>query len=153
MIINGGTEKMADHAKATVKLVDGMQFVGESGTGHAFVMDAAPAVGGANTGCRPMELLLVGLGGCSGMDVISILRKKKQEVIDLTMNVKGIWVEGDVNPKYFDGIEVEYVVKGRDINEGAVKRAIELSSTKYCSVAGNLGGRSKITTSYRIENI
>ena len=71
---------MADFASATVKFVDGMQFVGETGTGHAFVMDAAPGVGGKNTGCRPMELLLVGLGGCTGMDVVSILRKKKLNV-------------------------------------------------------------------------
>lgn len=143
---------MADFAEATVKFVDGMQFVGESGTGHAFVMDAAPGVGGHNTGCRPMELLLIGLGGCTGMDVISILRKKKLTVTGLQMNVKGKWKEGDSYPKYFEGIEVEYVVKGKDITDDAVKRAIELSETKYCSVAANLRGTSKITTSYKIVN-
>lgn len=143
---------MADFAQATVKFVDGMQFVGESGTGHAFVMDAAPGVGGKNSGCRPMELLLIGIGGCTGMDVISILRKKKLEVKGLTMNVKGRWVEGETYPKYFEGIEVEYVVRGKGITDDAVRRAIELSETKYCSVAANLRGTSKITTSFRIEN-
>lgn len=143
---------MADYAQATVKFVDGMQFVGETGTGHAFVMDAAPGVGGHNTGCRPMELLLVGLGGCTGMDVVSILRKKKLNVSHVQMNVKGKWVEGESYPKYFEEIEVEYVVTGKDISEDAVKRAIELSETKYCSVAASLRGVSKITTSFRVIN-
>ena len=143
---------MADYAQATVKLVDGMQFVGESGTGHGFIMDAAPAVGGHNTGCRPMELLLIGLGGCTGMDVISILRKKKLKVSSLTMNVKGMWRQGEEYPKYFEGIEVEYVVTGEGITDDAVKRAIELSEEKYCSVAANLRGTSKITTSFKVIN-
>jgi len=142
---------MAD-ATGTVKFVDGMQFLGESGTGHAFVMDAAPGVGGKDTGCRPMELLLIGIGGCTGMDVISILRKKKLDVKGLQMNVKGKWVEGDTYPKYFEGIEVEYVVTGKGITDDAVKRAIELSETKYCSVAANLRGSSKITTSFKVIN-
>lgn len=143
---------MADFASATVKFMDGMQFVGETGTGHAFVMDAAPGVGGHNTGCRPMELLLVGLGGCTGMDVVSILRKKKLDVKNVQMNVKGNWVAGETYPKYFESIEVEYVVTGKDITEDAVKRAIELSEGKYCSVAANLRGVSKITTSFKVIN-
>jgi putative redox protein len=142
---------MADFAEATVKFVDGMQFVGESGTGHAFVMDAAPGVGGKNTGCRPMELLLIGLGGCTGMDVISILRKKKQTVTGLQLNVKGNWKEGDP-PKHFETIELEYVIKGKDISEEAVKKAIALSETKYCSVMANLRGASKVELSYKIVN-
>jgi len=142
---------MAD-ATAIVKLVDGMQFVGETGTGHAFVMDAAPAVGGKNTGCRPMELLLVGLGGCTGMDVVSILRKKKLDVHDVQMNVTGKWRPGDDYPNFFEAIEVEYVVTGTGISEDAVRRAIELSESKYCSVAANLRGVSKITTSFKVIN-
>jgi len=142
---------MAD-ATAVVKLVDGMQFLGESGTGHAFVMDAAPAVGGKNTGCRPMELLLMGIGGCSGMDVVSILRKKKLEVDGVQMNVTGKWRPGDEYPNYFEEILVEYVVTGKGITDDAVKRAIELSETKYCSVAANLRGVSKITTSFKVIN-
>ena len=142
---------MSEPAKATVKFVGGMQFVGQSGTGHAFVMDAAPGVGGENTGPRPMELLLIGVGGCTAMDVVSILRKKKMEVRDLAVNVKGHWVEGEnTYPKYFKDIEIEYVVTGSDITEEAVKRAVSLSEEKYCSVMANLRGVSKITTSYKI---
>ena len=143
---------MADFAQSTVKYVDGMQFVGETGTGHAIVMDAAPAVGGHNTGCRPMELLLVGLGGCTAMDVVSILRKKKLHINGVNVNMKGNWVTGDEYPKYFESIDMEYVVSGKGITEDAVKRAIELSETKYCSVAASLRGTSKITTSYKIAN-
>ncbi len=142
---------MSEPARATVKFVDGMQFVGQSGTGHAFVMDAAPSVGGENTGPRPMELLLVGVGGCTAMDVVSILRKKKMDVRDLQVNVKGHWVEGEnTYPKYFKDIEIEYVVTGTGLTEDAVKRAVSLSEDKYCSVMANLRGVSKITTSYKI---
>jgi len=143
---------MADYANATVKLVDGMQFLGESGTGHAFVMDAAPGVGGKNTGMRPMELLLIGLGGCTGMDVVSILRKKKLTVNGLQMNVKGKWVDGDKYPKYFEEIELEYVVTGKGIKDDDVKKAVDLSESKYCSVMANLRGTSKVTTSFRVVN-
>ena len=142
---------MAD-ATAVVKFVDGMQFVGETGTGHAFVMDAVPGVGGNNTGCRPMELLLVAIGGCTGMDVVSILRKKKLDIEGVRMNVTGKWKDGDEYPRYFEGINVEYVITGKDITEDAVRHAIELSETKYCSVAANLRGVSKITTSFRVIN-
>jgi len=143
---------MADYAVAEVKFVDGMQFVGESGTGHAIVMDAAPAVGGKNTGMRPMELLLIGAGGCTGMDVISILRKKKQAVTGLTMHVRAKWLEGEVHPKYYEEMEILYVVRGKDIDDAAVKRAIDLSANKYCSVGANLSGKTRITTSYKIES-
>jgi putative redox protein len=141
---------MPDYAVATVKFVDGMQFVGESGTGHGFIMDAAPGVGGKDTGMRPMELLLIAIGGCTGMDVISILRKKKLNISGLTMEVRGKWVEGEKSPKYFEGIEVQYIVRGKDVDEKSVKRAIELSENKYCSVAANLRGTSTITTSFKI---
>ncbi|MHB8174762.1 MAG: OsmC family protein [Nitrospirota bacterium] len=144
---------MSEPARATVKYVDGMQFVGQSGTGHAFVMDAAPGVGGENSGPRPMELLLVGVGGCTAMDVVSILRKKKLDVRGFQVNVKGNWVEGEnTYPKFFKDIEIEYVVTGKGISDEAVKRAISLSEEKYCSVMANLRGVSKITTSYRIIN-
>lgn len=141
---------MPDYAIASVKLVDGMQFVGESGTGHAFVMDAAPGVGGKNTGMRPMELLLIAIGGCTGMDVASILRKKRQNFTGLTMEVRGKWVDSEKTPKYFEGIEVQYIIRGKDIDEKQVQRAIELSEHKYCSVAANLRGTSKITTTFKI---
>lgn len=134
--------------QAKVKWVNGLQFVGETGTGHAVVMDGDKEVGGNNTGMRPMELLLVGLGGCSGMDVASILQKKKQQVTGIDINVKG--EKADSYPKKFTEIEMEFIVSGKDLSEEAVKRAVELSMEKYCSVKATLEGTAKISFSYRI---
>jgi putative redox protein len=133
---------------AKVKWVDGLQFVGESGTGHAIVMDGDMEVGGKDTGMRPMELLLIGLGGCSGMDVASILQKKKQQITGIDINVKG--EKADSYPKKFTEIEIEFIVSGKDLSEEAVKRAVELSMEKYCSVKATLEGVAKISFSYRI---
>ena len=133
---------------AKITYIKGLQFVGDSSSGHAIVMDGDPSVGGHNTGPRPMELLLLGAGGCSGMDVISILKKKKQEVTGLEIRVKGKKAED--YPKKFTHITLEFIVKGRDISEEAVKRAIELSMNKYCSVKATLEGVAKIDFSYKI---
>ena len=135
-------------AKAKVTLVDGMQFVGSADSGHAIVMDAQESNGGNNTGSRPMELLLMAFGGCSGMDVISILRKKKQNVSKFETNVDGEMAEG--YPHKYTALHIEYVVTGKNISEEAVKRAIELSLDKYCSVGATLGKAAKITHSYKI---
>ena len=135
---------------AKVTYVKGMQFVGDTESGHALVMDADPSDGGQNTGPRPMELLLAGAGGCSGMDVISILKKKRQDVTGLEINVKGEKAED--YPKKFTEITLEFVVRGRNISEEAVKRAVELSMTKYCSVKATLEGTAKIHYSYKIIN-
>lgn len=135
---------------AKVKWVEGLQFVGESGTGHAIVMDGSPDVGGKNTGMRPMELLLVGLGGCSGMDVISILEKKRQNVTGIDIIINGD--KADTYPKRFTNITIEFIVKGKDLSEDAVKRAIELSMEKYCSVKATLEGSAKINYTYKVIN-
>ena len=135
---------------AKVTYVKGMQFVGDTESGHALVMDADPSDGGQNTGPRPMELLLVGAGGCSGMDVISILKKKRQDVTGLEININGEKA-GDY-PKKFTEITLEFVVRGRNISEEAVKRAVELSMTKYCSVKATLEGTAKFHYSYKIIN-
>ena len=137
--------------QAKVKWVSGLQFVGESETGHAIVMDADTEVGGGNTGMRPTELLLVGLGGCSGMDVASILQKKREQVTGVEVNIKG--EKADTHPKKFTDIEIEYIVSGKNISEEAVKKAIDLSMEKYCSVKATLEGVAKITYSYRIVRI
>ena len=136
--------------KAKVKFTDGMQFVGEADSGHAIVMDGDLEVGGNDTGLRPMELLLIGAGGCSGMDVISILRKKKQDVTALEINVNG--TKADEHPKKYTSIDIEFVVTGRNILEEAVKKSVQLSMEKYCSVKANLEGTSKINYTYRIIN-
>jgi putative redox protein len=133
---------------AKISYVDGLQFVGVPTTGHAGVMDGDPSVGGKNTGPRPMEFLLLGIGGCAGMDVISILKKKRQDVTGFEINVKGVKAED--YPKKFTEITLEFVVKGRNISEEAVKRAVDLSMNKYCSVKATLEGTSKIHFSHKI---
>ncbi|RMG75239.1 MAG: OsmC family peroxiredoxin [Nitrospirae bacterium] len=119
-------------------------------SGHSVVMDGDPEVGGDDTAPRPTELVLMGLGGCTGMDVISILRKKRQKVTDFEILVQA--TRADQHPKKFTDIHIEYVVKGLDISEEAVKRSVELSMQKYCSVKATLEGVAKITYSYRIIN-
>jgi len=135
--------------KTTVRLVRDMQFIGISESGHAVVMDAPHSSGGHNTAAKPSELLLMAFGGCSGMDVISILRKKQQRVSDLEINITGEVSED--HPKMFTDIHIEYVVRGKNISEEAVKRSIELSLGKYCMVGSTIGKAAKITHSYRIE--
>ena len=134
--------------KAKVTYVKGLQFVGDSSSGHAVIMDGDTSVGGENTGPRPMELLLIAAGGCSGMDVISILKKKKQAVTGLEIRVSG--QKAEEYPKKFTEIFLEFVIKGRNIEEPAVKRAVELSMTKYCSVKSTLEGSAEIKYSYTI---
>ena len=134
--------------KSTIKLVDNMQFTATADSGHEVIMDAPPSVGGNNTGSKPSELLLMGFGGCTGMDVISILRKKKQDVTSFEMNVNGETSES--HPRKFTDIHIEYVVTGKDISENAVKSAIDLSLEKYCLVGATIGKAAKITHSYKI---
>jgi len=134
--------------QAKVKYVDGLQFVGQASSGHAVVMDGEPEFGGENTAVRPTELLLIGLGGCSGMDVISILKKKRQDVRGLEINVTG--EKAQEYPKRFTDIGIEFVVTGRNISEEAVKRAIDLSMERYCSVKATIEGSAKIHFSHRI---
>jgi putative redox protein len=135
-------------ATANVKYTGGMQFVASADSGHAVIMDADSDVGGSNTGSRPMELLLMGIGGCSGMDIISILKKKKQTITGLEAQVSGTMAE-DYPHKYTE-ISIEYIVRGKAVSEEAVKRAVQLSMDKYCSVKATLEGSAKITFSYKI---
>lgn len=137
--------------EAKVTYVDGLQFVGEASSGHAVVMDGDTSVGGSNTAVRPTELLLIGLGGCSGMDVVSILKKKKQDVRGLEIAIRGEKAEN--YPQRFTDIVIEFVVKGHNVSDEAVKRAVDLSMEKYCSVKATLEGSAKITFSYRIIEV
>jgi putative redox protein len=134
--------------EAKVNLIKDMQFSGRATSGYSLNMDADDAFGGHNAGFRPMELLLVGFGGCSGMDVISILRKKRQPVTGLEINLKG--ERSDDHPRIYKEVHIEYVVKGTDVGKEAVERAIALSLDKYCSVGATLAKAGKITHSYRI---
>jgi len=133
---------------AKVTLENNMQFNGRADSGHTLVMDADDSSGGQNKGFRPMELLLVGFGGCTGMDVISILRKKRQEVTGLEMNVKG--EKADSHPHIYKEVHIEYVVRGKAVQKEAVERAIALSLDKYCSVGATLAKAGTITHSFRI---
>ncbi len=137
--------------KAQVRLTREMEFTGTASSGHSLIMDADDESGGHNRGFRPSELLLVGFGGCTGMDVISILRKKRQEVTGLEMNIQG--EKTDSYPKIYKAVHIEYVITGKNIQKEAVERAIELSLTKYCSVGATLAKAGTITHSYRIVNV
>lgn len=134
--------------RARVKYSDGLQFIGEADSGHAIVMDGDAEVGGNDTGLRPTELLLIATGGCSGMDVISILKKKRQAVTSLEIQVNG--EKADNHPKRFTAIDIEFIVRGRNIAEEAVERAVQLSMDKYCSVKASLEGTANINYSYKI---
>ncbi len=138
-----------DMIEAKVNLVKDMEFVGRNETGHTLTMDAEEASGGHNKGFQPMDLLLVGFGGCSGMDVISILRKKRQPVTGLEINVKG--EKSDSYPKVYKQVHIEYIVKGKGVEKEAVERSIALSLEKYCSVGATLTKAGTVTHSYRIE--
>ncbi|MEA4908852.1 MAG: OsmC family protein [Anaerolineaceae bacterium] len=109
----------------------GLTFTGTADTGFTLPLGGRPEDGGANDGFRPLELILVGLAGCTGMDVISILKKKRQEVTDFEVRIQA--ERSPEHPKVFTHILVEYVVTGHNIDPAAVDRAIELSETKYCS--------------------
>lgn len=129
--------------KARVKWVDGMMFVGESGSGHAVVMDAAPEAGGRNLGIRPMEMLLLGMGGCSSIDVVMILKKGREAVTDCVVEIEA--ERADTEPKVFTRIHARFIVTGRGLDPKKVERAIVLSAEKYCSASIMLGATATVT--------
>ena len=125
------------------------RFVAWDEAGHGVVMDARAEYSGDGSGVRPIELVLYGIAGCTGMDVISILEKKRQVVTDFDMIVRGTQ-RVDEYPKIYTRIEIEYIVTGVGLKPEAVARAIQLSEEKYCSVGHMLGEQVKVTTSYRV---
>ncbi len=136
--------------KGKVKWVDGAQFLGESGSGHTVLMDGPPDHGGRNTGVRPMEMLLLGLGGCSSFDVMSILHKSRQQVTDCHVDMDAERAEGVPSP--FTKIHLHFVVTGKNLKENQVKRAVELSTSKYCSASIMLEAAGvEITHDYEIH--
>ncbi len=137
--------------KARVKWLDGMTMVGESGSGHAVVMDGPPDFGGRNLGIRPMEMLLLGMGGCTEFDVLMILRKGRQDVTACEVQLEAERAEED--PKVFTKIHAHFVVSGRNLNEKRVQTAIKLSAEKYCSASLMLGAMAEITHDYEIINV
>jgi putative redox protein len=134
--------------KARVKWLDNMSFVGESGSGHSVVMDGAPEDGGRNLGVRPMEMLLLGMGGCTAFDVVLILKRARQEIIDCEIELEA--ERAAEVPKIFTKIHVHYIVKGHDLNEKQVARAVSLSAEKYCSASIMLAAVAEISHDYEI---
>jgi len=133
---------------ANITWIEDMQFVGQGETGHAIVMDSSEEVGGHNTGARPMEVLLMGVLGCTAMDVMSILKKKRQPIKGLK-----IFATGDraaEHPKYYTKIHLEYVAYG-DVELEALERSAQLSEDKYCSAIATVRGKAEITRSCRVE--
>jgi len=135
--------------RARVRWTGRRQLVGVDEAGHSVVMDAKPEYKGEGSGIRPVELLLHGLAGCTAMDVISILEKKRQDVRDFEVIVEGVQ-RVDEYPKIYTDVSIEYVVTGFGVKPEAVARAIELSETKYCAVGGMLSDEVHLTTSYRV---
>lgn len=123
--------------QATVKWVDGRMFLGESGSGHSVVMDGPPELGGRNLGVRPMEMLLLGVGGCSSFDVLAMLEKSRQQVTDCRVELSA--ERADAVPAVFTKIHLHFVVTGHQLKENQVRRAVELSAEKYCSASIMLG--------------
>lgn len=135
--------------KARVKWLDGAALVGESGSGHAVVLDGPPDHGGRNIGMRPMEMLLMSVGACSSIDVIGILQKSRQDMIDCEVKLEA--ERADAVPAVFTKIRMHFVVTGRSLKESHVKRAVQLSAEKYCSASIMLGKADvEITHSYEI---
>ena len=135
--------------KASVKWTDGRQFVAESGSGHSVVIDGPPDHGGRNTGPRPMELLLMGMGGCTSFDVLNILEKARADVTDCVASLEA--ERSDEVPSVFTKIHVHFTVSGRGLKEKQVARAVELSAEKYCSASIMLvKGGVEITHSFTI---
>jgi len=137
--------------KAAVQWVNGVFFMGESGSGHALVMDGAPEGGGRNLGPRPMELLLLGTAGCTSYDVITILKKARQDVRDCRVEVNAERAEQE--PKVFTRIHLHFIVTGHGVKREAVERAISLSAEKYCSASIMLGKSAEITHDFELIEV
>lgn len=134
--------------KARIKWVENVCFMGESETGHAVVLDGAPEAGGRNLGMRPMEMLLIGMGACTSFDVVTILKKSRQNISDCVAEISAD--RADEIPKVFTKIHVHFVVTGENLNAGQVERAVKLSAEKYCSASIMLSKSVEITHDFEI---
>lgn len=134
--------------KARIKWVEQVSFLGETESGHAVLMDGPPEGGGRNLGPRPMELVLIGTGGCTTYDVIHILKKGRQQVTDCVVEIQAERAAED--PKIFTKIHFHFVVSGKDLKEDQVGRAIKLSAEKYCSASIMLGKVADITHDFEV---
>jgi putative redox protein len=128
-----------------------MSFVGESDSGHSVVMDGAPEAGGRNLGIRPMEMLLLGLGGCTAFDVVSILHKSRQKMVDCEVEIEA--ERAEEIPKIFTRIHIHFIVSGKGLDENKVAKAVELSADKYCSASRMLEKVAEITHDFEVVKL
>ena len=135
--------------KSTIKWIDNVQFVAETGSGHALVVDGAPEYGGRNTGSRPMELVLAGAASCTAFDVVLMLNKSRQKFTSLHVDADA--ERAEVDPKVFTTIKLTFKIAGKGLDPAAVERAVKLSKEKYCSATAMLGMTAKITTEIEIS--
>jgi len=136
--------------KASVKWRQNASFEGCSGSGHRIIMDGPPEAGGENLGIRPMEMILLGLGGCTAFDVMLILKKGRQEISDCVVELRA--QRADTGPKVFTHIHIHFIVTGKNVSEKQVNRAIELSAEKYCSASIMLKNSVEITHDFEIKD-
>jgi len=137
--------------KVRVKWIENVAFVGESGSGHALVMDGASEGGGRNLGPRPMETVLLGTGGCTAYDVVHILKKARAPITDCVVEVSAERAEQE--PRVFTRIHFHYVIAGKGLKREQVERAVHLSAEKYCSASIMLGKTAEITHDFEIREI
>lgn len=147
---SAGINQMESIMKTTLTWVGGAAFVGESPSGHRIVMDGPPEGGGRDLGPRPMETLLLGMGGCASYDVVAILRKARQDLRDCRAEIEAERAETD--PKVFTRIHMHFILTGRGLSDKQVQRAISLSSEKYCSASIMLGKTAAMSHSYEIRD-
>ena len=133
---------------ARVKWIEDRRFIGESGSGHAVTMEGAPGEGEIAIGIRPMEMLLLGMGGCTAYDVVAILRKARERITDVVVELEG--ERADEVPKVYKRIHAHYVVTGHDLKPAAVERAVKLSAEKYCSASIMMAATAEITHDFEI---
>ncbi len=137
--------------KCRIKWLDHMSFVGEAGSGHSVVMDGAPEAGGRDLGIRPLEMMLLGLGGCTAFDVVSILHKSRQQISDCEVEIEA--ERADTIPKVFTRIHLHFIVSGRALDANKVSKAVSLSADKYCSASRMLEKTATITHDFEIVNL
>ncbi len=135
--------------KARIKWIENVTFIAESGSGHALVIDGAPEGGGRNLGPRPMEVVLMGTGGCTAYDVMHILRKSRAPVTDCVLEIESERAAED--PKVFTKIHFHFIVTGKGLKPAQVERAVQLSAEKYCSASIMLGKTAAITHDFEVR--
>lgn len=136
---------------ARVVWVEGALFAAESGSGHTVTMDGSPDVGGRNLAARPLEMVLLGMGGCTAIDVVSMLRKQRQDIRDVVVELAA--ERADDHPKVFNKVRVVYRVRGRNLNKALVERAVTLSDEKYCSATAMVRKSAEVTHEIVLEEV